>query len=113
MPRSSRFLPTQEQVPCFSPTKRPRSAMRNAASTNPRATVLYVIMVICYNISECVRIVNLAECSWCEKHKPVERPTLEVKYENGTFQNRSGGKVDVCEWCGCVHAFFCPRIKSV
>lgn len=47
------------------------------------------------------------------KDKPKERPSIEVKYEGGAFWNKAGGKVDVCEWCGCVHAFFCPRIKTV
>ena len=41
------------------------------------------------------------------------RDVIRVKYEGGKFLNANGQAVDVCEWCGCVHTFFCPRIKSV
>jgi len=44
--------------------------------------------------------------------KPKARPSLPVRYENGRIMG-PGGVVDVCRWCGCVHTFFCPRIKHV
>lgn len=44
--------------------------------------------------------------------KPKQRPAIRVKYESGQVIG-PGGPVDVCRWCGCVHTFFCPRIKRI
>ncbi len=43
----------------------------------------------------------------------TERPAIRVRFEGGQIVNQHGTRVDVCRWCGCVHTYFCPRIKAV